>query len=439
MSVDVAPGTVAYTNARVLDPARGLDAHGGVLTRGGEIVDAGADVTADGVPADAEVVDCGGACVSPGFVDMQALLGEPGHEHKETIHSAGVAAASAGITSIACLPNTDPVIDDEAGLEFVARRARETKLVKVYAHGAVTRGCAGREMTEIGLLAEAGAVGFTEGLAPVTDAGLMRRALSYAKTFGAVISQRPEEPAIATGSMNSGALATRLGLKGRSRHAELMMIERDLRLAEMTGGRLHIGPVTAAESVELIRRAKARGLAVTASTAPPYLALTEAAVGDYRTFAKVAPPLRTEADRRAVAAAVADGTIDAVASDHNPQDQDSKRLPFEAAADGMAGLETLFALSLGLVHDAGAPLVDVLHRLTAGPAAILGLDAGRLRPGAPADLTVFDPDAAWVIDPDAFIGKCKNAPFDNHPVRGRVLRTVVDGRPIHTAPAPDAA
>jgi len=439
MSVDVEPGTVAYTNARVLDPARGLDAYGGVLTRGGTIVDAGANLFAGGVPDDATVVDCGGACIAPGFVDMQALLGEPGHEHKETIHSAGVAAASAGITSIACLPNTDPVIDDEAGLEFVARRARETKLVKVYAHGAVTRGCAGGEMTEIGLLSAAGAVGFTEGVTQVRDAGLLRRALSYATAFGAVICQRPEEPAIASGSMNSGALATRLGLKGRSRHAELMMIERDLRLAEMTGGRLHIGPVTAGESVELIRRAKARRLRVTAATAPPYLVLTEDAVGDYRTFAKVSPPLRTEADRRAVAAGVADGTIDAVASDHNPQDQDSKRLPFEAADEGIAGLETLFALTLGLVHDGTAGLLDVLHRLTAGPADILGLDAGRLTPGAPADLTVFDPDAPWVIDPDSFIGKCKNAPFENHTVRGTVLRTVVDGRPIHTAAARDAA
>jgi len=423
----------AYTNARVIDPARGLDAPGGVLTRGGRIEDTGADLFAGGVPEDAERVDCGGAWLVPGLVDMGALVGEPGREHQETIHSAGRAAAAGGTTAVACLPNTDPVIDNEAALEFVARRARETKLVKLHAHGAITRGCEGRDLTEMGLLSEAGAVGFTEGLHALADPGMMRRALSYATAFGVTVAQRPEEPSLASGSMNGGERATRLGLGGRSRHAEAMTVERDVRLVRMTGGRYHAGPITCRESLAVIRAAKADGLPVTCATAPPYLALTEAAVGDYRTFAKVAPPLRGEADRAAVAGAVADGTIDAVASDHNPQDQDAKRLPFESAAFGIAGLETRLALTLDLVNAGTLSPDGLVRRLALDPARILGLNAGTLAPDAPADLAVIDADPRWVIDPDAFLSKCKNAPFDDRPARGRVHRTVVDGRPIHRA------
>jgi len=427
------PRRVAYTNARLLDPASGLDARGGLLTENETIAAAGPNLFADGPPEDAAIVDCAGACLAPGLVDMRAQLGEPGQEHKETIRGAGAAAAASGITSLVCLPNTDPVIDDVAGLEFVARRAREAKSVKVYAYGATTRGCTGEQLTEIGLLSEAGAVGFTDGVAAVANAQTMRRALSYATAFDAVILQHPLEPSLSTGVMNGGALATRLGLAGSSAMAEVIMVERDLRLIEMTGGRYHASHITGAETVELIRRAKARGLPVTCDTAPPYVTLTEDAVGEYRTFAKVSPPLRREADRQALVDGLADGTIDAIASDHNPQDQDSKRLPFSAAADGIAGLETLFSLSLDLVHAGRLSLPDALDRLTTGPADILGLRAGRLAAGMPADLVVFDPDARWTIDPDRFRGKCKNAPFDDHPTHGRVLRTVVDGRTIFAA------
>ncbi len=430
------PARVAYINARLLDPASGLDVPGALFSEHGRIADLGPQLFNDAPPGDAEVVDCGGACLAPGLVDMRAQLGEPGQEHKETIRSAGRAAASAGITSLVCLPTTDPVIDDVAGLEFIARRAREAKSVKVYAYGSITRGCAGEQLTEIGLLSEAGAVGFTDGATAVANAQMMRRALSYSTAFDTVLLQHPAEPTLATGVMNSGALATRLGLTGNPAMAEVIMVERDLRLMEMTGGRYHASHVSAAETVEVIRRAKARGLPVTCDTAPHYFTLTEEAVGDYRTFAKVSPPLRREADRAAVAAGVADGTIDAVASDHCPQDQDAKRLPFPSAADGIAGLETLFALSLALVHDGRLGLLDLLARLTSRPAEILGLEAGRLTKGAPADLVVFDPEATWTIDPDAFLGKCKNAPYENHPVKGRVLRTVVDGRPLFVANAP---
>jgi len=429
---------VAYTNARLLDPASGLDAAGGVLVDGNRIAGIGPGLFRDGVPEDAQEVDCNGLCLAPGLVDMRAQLGEPGREHKETISSAGRAAASAGITSIACLPTTDPVIDDVAGLEFVARRARETKMVKIYAYGALTRGCAGEQMTEIGLLSEAGAVGFTDGNNVIANAQMLRRCLSYASVFDTVILQHPLEPTLATGAMNGGALATRLGLSGSPAMAELIQVERDLRLVEMTGGRYHASLITTAAGIEAIRQAKAKGLRVTCDTAPHYFTLTEAAVGEYRTFAKTAPPLRAEADRQAVVDGLADGTIDAVVSDHDPQDQDSKRLPFTAAETGIAGLETLFALTMQLVHDDRVALLDLLGRLTCKPADILGLEAGRLRVGAPADMILFDPDAAWTIDPDSFMGKCKNSPFDAWPARGQVVRTIVDGRTIY-AETPAAA
>lgn len=431
---------VAYTNARLLDPASGLDARGGVLVDGNRIVEIGRELFRDGVPADAQEVDCAGLCLAPGLVDMRAQLGEPGREHKETISSAGRAAASAGITSIACLPNTDPVIDDVAGLEFVARRARETKMVKVYAYGALTRGCAGEQMTEIGLLSEAGAVGFTDGNRAIANAQTLRRCLSYASVFDTVILQHPLEPTLATGVMNGGALATRLGLSGSPAMAELIQVERDLRLVEMTGGRYHASLISTAAGVEAIRQAKAKGLRVTCDTAPHYFTLTEDAVGDYRTFAKVNPPLRRDADRQALIDGLADGTIDAIVSDHDPQDQDSKRLPFTAADNGIAGLETLFALSLELAHTQRVGLLDLLARVTCSPADILGLDAGRLRAGAPADMILFDPHRRWTIDPDGFLGKCKNSPFDAWPARGRVVRTIVDGRTIYAeTPATTAA
>jgi dihydroorotase len=421
----------AYVNARLLDPKSGLDAPGALYADAGEIKDLGPRLFNDGVPEGVEVVDCGGACLAPGLVDMRVQLGEPGNEHKETIETASRAAAAGGVTSMVALPNTDPVVDDVAGIEFIARRAREEKLVKVYGYGAVTRRLEGRELVEMGLLSEYGALGFTDGLQAVADAQVMRRALSYSRSVGTVILQHPEEPSISTGVMNAGELATRLGLAGSHPLSEVMMIERDLRLVEMTGGRYHVANVTCAESVAVIRRAKERGLPVTCSTAPHYFTLNETAVGEYRTFAKVAPPLRGEPDREAVAAAVADGTIDAVASDHNPHDQDTKRQPFAMASPGIVGLETLLPLSLALVHGGRMSLLEMLRRLTEAPAAILRGRAD-LAPGLPADLTLFDPDRPATIDPDRFRSKSKNSPFENHMVQGVVLRTVVDGRTIYS-------
>jgi dihydroorotase len=422
----------AYVNARLIDPASGLDAPGGLLAEDGEIMDIGAGLFANGAPENAEVVDCGGMVLAPGLVDIRVQLRDPGHEHMEDIQSAGLAAAAGGVTTMVCLPNTDPVIDNVAVVEFVARRAREVKLAKIHCYAALTRGMEGAELTEIGLLGEAGVVAFTDAEKAIGDAKTLQRALSYASTFGHVIVQHPEEPSLCDGgAMNSGEIASRLGLGGMPAVAEVMMIERDLRLVEATGGRWHAAHVSTADGVEAIRQAKKRGLNVTCDTAPHYFALNEVAVGDYRTFAKVRPPLRREDDRQAIVEGLRDGTIDVIASDHSPHDQDSKRLPFAQAAFGIIGLETLLPLTLELYHNKHLSLSDALALLTSKPSELLGLNAGRLAKGARADLVLIDPDRPWKIDEAQFRSKSKNSPFDGRPVQGHALRTVVDGRAIY--------
>ncbi|HUT51565.1 MAG TPA: dihydroorotase [Alphaproteobacteria bacterium] len=426
-------GRTAYLNARLLDPASGLDTVGDLLTVGGEIADLGPGLFKDGAPPDAAVVDCAGGCLAPGLVDMRVQLREPGDEHKETIKTASAAASAGGVTAMVCLPDTNPPIDDVAVLEFIARRAREVRGTKVFCYGAATRGLQGTQLTEMGLLSETGAVAFTDGGRAIANAQVMRRALLYAGTFDALLVQHPQEPTLAKdGDMNAGEVALRLGLSGIPAVGEVMMIERDLRLAESTGGRYHAAHISTAAAVEAIRAAKARGLRVTCDTAPPYFTLNETAVGDYRTFAKLDPPLRAEADREAIVEGLADGTIDVIASDHSPHDQDSKRLPFAQAEFGIVGLETLLPLSLALVHKGRMGLNALLACLTVKPAELLGLPLGRLAKGAPADLVLFDLDRPWRIDPDQFRSKSKNSPFGDAPVQGHALRTVVAGRPLFT-------
>lgn len=420
---DVSQGQVAYVNARLLDPAAGLDTAGGILTDGEAITDVGPGVTKKKAPKGARIVDCHGKCLSPGLVDIRVELGD--------LAATVEAAVSGGVTSMVCLPTPELVIDDMSEVEFVARRARKLGLAKVYPYGAITKGLEGKELAEMGLLAEAGAVAFTDGERAVADAQTMRRAMSYASTFGLMIVQHPEEPSLAAdGVMNAGETATRLGLFGIPKEAEVIMVERDLRLASLTGGRLHIAHVSTAETVDTLRRAKADGLNVTCDTAPPYFALNETAIGDYRTFAKLSPPLRAEQDRQAVVEGLADGTIDAIASDHTPRDEESKRLPFAQAAPGGIGLNTLLAVSLELYHNGHLSLLEVLKLVTSAPAGLMGLPAGSLKEGAPADLVLFDPDEGWKVDADKLVGKAQNSPFDGRPVQGRVLRTVIDGRPV---------
>jgi dihydroorotase len=421
---------VAYLNARLIDPESGLDAPGALLTEGDAIADFGPRLFNGGdVPANADIVDCRGRVLCPGLVDMRVFVGEPGFEHKETLASAGQAAAAGGVTTIVTMPGTDPVIDEVALVEYVARRARETSLVRVHPMAAITKGLGGEVMTEFGLLAEGGAVAFTDGDQAVADAAVMRRALSYASAFGLLLCDYPQEPALARdGAMNEGEPAMRLGLSGIPNAAEAIVLERDARLVALTGGRCHASAISTADSVEIMRRVKAQGLPMTAACAPHNFALNDNAVGEYRTFAKTNPPLRDEADRQAVVEGLREGLIEVISSGHDPQDPDAKRLPFEQAASGVIGLETMLPLALELVHNGHLTLVEALRKMTSAPARLLRLPGGRLAKGAPADLLVFDLDLPWRIDDEAFRSKSKNSPFGGRPVQGRAWRTVVDGR-----------
>ena len=418
-------------DARLVDPASGRDERGSVLVRDGVIADV-AWGAAPAAPDGAEVVDCAGHVVAPGLVDLRAFVGEPGAEHRETLKSASAAAAAGGVTTLVCMPDTHPPIDDPAIVDFVLRRARDTAVVNIRIAAALTKGLEGREMTEIGLLGEAGAVAFTDGARSVANAQVMRRALTYARDFGALIMHHVEDAdLVGDGVMNDGELASRLGLLGIPREAETLMLERDMRLVRLTGARYHAALISCADSVAIVRRAKADGLPVTCGVSINNLALNENDIGDYRTFLKLSPPLRHEDDRQAVIAALADGVIDVVVSDHNPQDVETKRLPFAEAADGAVGLETLLSAALRLVHAGDMPLPKLLHALTTRPADILGLPGGRLTPGAPADLILVDIDAPYVLDKRELHSRSKNSPFDEARLQGRVLKTIVAGRLVH--------
>lgn len=417
---------ICITNARLLDPATKLDSKGSLLIENGKIADMGANVKA---PADATVIDAKGACLAPGLFDMRVHTGEPGNEHKENFNTLTQAASAGGVTAIAAMPNTDPIIDNVAGVAYIYRRAHKAKGVKTYPYAALTKGCAGKEMTELGLLAEAGVVGFTDGLKAVDNLKLLRRIMQYSKGFDLLLLQPAVHPALAEGAlMNSGEIATRLGLAGLAAEAEPLQVMIDLRLAEATGARLHIGPISMKESVDAIRAAKAKGIKITCSTAPQYFTLTEQDVGDYRTFTKIMPPLRDETNRRAIVDGLADGTIDVICSNHCPQDVDLKRLPFAQAAFGIIGIETLLTLSLRLVHEKKLSMLDLLARLTLNPSTILGLPNGRLAKGAAADVVLFDPDKPVKIINEELHSKSKNSPYDGFPSMGCALLTILDGR-----------
>jgi dihydroorotase len=415
-------------NVRLIDPATGLDQHGALLVRDGKIADWGAGLgRPDGVPT----IDGEGAVLCPGLVDMRANLGEPGYEYRETVASAAEAAAAGGITTVAALPDSRPAIDDPALVRLMRARGDETGAITVLPYAAITKGCRGEELAEIGLLREAGAAAFTDGQRAIADTRLMRLALSYARGFGARIIQHPEDPALAEGgAATEGEQATRLGLPAIPAAAEAILVARDVRLAKVTGGLLHVAHVSTADALDVIRRAKADGVAVTCDTAPPYFDLNETAIGDFRTYAKLSPPLRSDADRRAVCAALADGTIDAVASDHQPRDADDKRLPFALASPGGAGLTTLLGVTLAQVHGNGLPLLRALSLLTSGPAALLGANAGRFAKGAPADLCLFDLDRIWRVEAGKLAGKAQNTPFDGRALEGQVVGTWKGGKRV---------
>ena len=420
-----------FINIRLLDPASGLDETGALLVRDGRITDFGGAL---GRPDGAQTIDGEGAVLCPGLVDMRAALGEPGFEYRETIASAAEAAAAGGITTVAALPDTNPAIDDPALVRLLRARGEETGRVTIIPYGAVTRGCRGEELAELGLLREAGAAAFTDGGRAIASPRLMRIALSYASGFGARVVQHPEEPSLAEGgAATEGELATRLGLPAIPAAAEAIMVARDIRLAALTGGAVHFAHVSTAEALALIRTAKNDGLNVTCDTAPPYFDLNETAIGDFRTYAKLSPPLRRDADRLAVVAALADGTIDAIASDHQPRDADDKRLPFAQAASGGIGLVTLLGVTLAQVHAGMLTLSRAIEMLTIAPSRLLGAEAGSLVRGAMADLCLFDPERAWQVCSGRLAGKAQNTPFDGRALEGRVLGTWKAGRRVFAA------
>ena len=425
------PRPILLANARIVDPSRDVDDAGDVLIADGVIRDARRGIRASGVPEGTETIDCRGRVVAPGLVDMRAFVGEPGAEHRETLASASRAAAAGGVTTIVCQPETTPVIDDPAIVDFVLRRARDTAVVHVHPMAALTKGLGGQEMAEIGLLGASGALAFTDGARSVTNAQVMRRVLTYARDFDALVVHHTEDPdLIGEGVMNEGAFATRLGLLGIPSAAETIMLERDLRLVALTGSRYHAASVTCRNSLEVLRRAKERGLPVTAAASINHLTLNEIDIGSYRTFFKVTPPLRAEEDRASLVAALSSGLVDVVMSDHNPQDVEVKRLPFAEAAAGAIGIETMLAAGLRLVHGGELSLLMLLKAMSTRPAQLLGLPGGTLRPGAPADVIVVDPDAPWVLDPASLKSKCKNTPFDEAKLQGRTVRTIVGGRTV---------
>jgi dihydroorotase len=406
-----------FSGVRII--GSGVDVAGDLLVRDGVIADFGASL---GRPDGATLIDGGGAILCPGLVDMRAALGEPGFEYRETIASAARAAAAGGITTLAALPDTQPAIDDPALVQWLRSKGEETGSLTILPYGALTKGCRGEELAEIGLLREAGAVAFTDGERAIASARLMRLALSYARGFAARIIQHPEDPSLAAGgAATESEQATRLGLPGIPAAAEAMMVARDIRLAELTGGTVHFAHVSTAEALALIRQAKAAGVQVTCDTAPPYFDLNETSIGDFRSYAKLSPPLRKEHDRLAVAEALADGTVDAVASDHQPRDVDDKRLPFALASAGGSGLATLLAVTLAHVHNGTIPLATAIDLLTARPAALLGIDAGRIAKGAVADLCLFEPDRIWKVEAGKLPGKAQNTPFDGRALEGVVL------------------
>jgi dihydroorotase len=425
------PEDVTFINARLVDPASGRDEPGGVLVQDGTVADLGGHLRRN-APEATRVIDCKGHVLCPGLIDMQVFTGEPGQEHRETLKTASQAAAAGGVTTIVVMPDTEPVIDQVALVDFIQRRARDNAVVNVHIMAAMTKGLRGEEMTEIGLLQRAGAIAFTNGKASVANTRIMHNVLLYAKDFGALIVHHTEDPHLTEGTvMNSGEVATRLGLPGVDKAAETIVLERDVRLVQLTGGRYHAAQVTCADSLSVLKAAKARRLPVTCGVSINHLALNENDIGSYRTYFRVRPPLRAEEDRAAMVRALAAGDIDVIVSSHDPQDVDTKRHPFAESADGAVGLETMLSAALRLVHGGDIDLLTLFRALSTRPAELLGLEVGRLAPGAPADLIVVDPDLAWTCDADKLRSHSKNTPFEDEEFRGRVTRTLVAGKTVY--------
>ena len=429
--------TTLLTNARLIDPEAGTDTLGALLIEDGVI--ARIFDTPDGLPDKSPTLrrqDADGKCLAPGIVDLGVKIGEPGERHKESFRSAGLAAAAGGVTTIIARPDTHPAIDTPETLEFVTRRGAEASPVRIRHMAALTKGREGREMTEIGFLLDAGAIAFTDCDHVVTDTKVLSRALTYAKSLGALVMGHPQEPVLSKGAATtSGKFASLRGLPGVSPMAERIGFDRDMGMVEMTGVKYHFDQITTARALPPLERAKANGFDVTAGTSIHHLTLNEFDVGDYRTFFKVKPPLRSEDDRLATVGAVASGLIDIVSSMHTPQDEESKRLPYEDAASGAVALETFLPAAMRLYHAGHLTLPQLFRAMALNPANRLGLPQGRLAEGAPADLVLFDPDTPFVLDRFKLRSKSKNTPFDGQRMEGRVLATWVAGKQVFSTEA----
>ena len=426
---------LALVGARLIDPESAYDGPGCVIVAGGLIADVQRRPSPETGSAEMRVIDCAGAVLAPGLIDMRVKTGEPGAEPKETLKSASRAAAAGGVTSIVVQPDTNPPIDEPAMVDFVLRRARDIELVHVYPAGAATRGLGGERMAELGLMAEAGAVYFTDVDRPIVNSKVLRRVLSYAGAFNSLVAHRPADCWLSDGACaTEGELAARLGLPSAPAIAERIMLERDLALVELTGASFLIDQISTSDGLESLRRAKDKGLEVSASCSINHLCFNEVDIGDYRTFYRIDPPLRPERDRQALIEALAEGLVDVVVSAHAPAPAEDKRLPFSEAAPGAVGLETLLPALLSLHHEAGLSLLDLLRAVTLAPAQLLGLRSGRIALGAPADLVLADIGAPVVIDADQLLSKSKNSPFDGRRLQGQVLMTMVDGRIVHQVP-----
>jgi len=414
--------SLSIINARILDPDTGYDEAGIITIIDGLIADIGPKARIM-----EEQIDAKGLIAIPGLIDMRVSTGEPGSENRETIQSAAQAAAAGGVTSLVVMPDTNPVIDDISLVDFIQRRGLNTP-ASIYVAGALTKGLDGKTLTEIGLMREAGAVLFSNGTAPISDSLLMRRILSYATAFDALIANRPNDISLSGHACaHESEFSSRLGLSGSPSTAERIMVERDIALAELTGGRVLIDMVSCAESVEIIRRAKARGANIACSVSINHLALNEIDIGDYRTFAKLDPPLREARDRQALIAGINDGTIDVIVSAHDPRPAGEKRLPFSESSPGAVGLELLLSAGLSLVAQEELEMDAFLKAVTIHPATLLGLESGRIKVGAPGDIVLIDPDRPWLCDNQQLLSKSKNTPFDGRRLTGRATMTIHQG------------
>jgi dihydroorotase len=425
------PAALLLKGGRVIDPASEFDKVSDVLIEDGVVQAVESGARAANATVETRVIDCAGKVVCPGFIDLHVHLREPGHEYKEDIASGARAAAAGGFTTVCCMPNTSPPNDSRAVTDLIVRRAREAAVVRVHPIGAISKGLKGESLAEMGEMKDAGIVAVSDDGMPVMNADLMRRALEYARTFGLVVVQHAEDKNLAQGGvMNEGPAATRAGLRGQPPGAESVMVARDLELVQWTGARYHVAHISTAASVRAVREAKRRGLPVTAEVTPHHLTLTDVACCSYDTATKCAPPLRSEADKQALREALADGTIDCIATDHAPHAAQEKDVEYDQAAFGMVGLETALGLGLKLVDEKVLTLPTLIRRLTSGAAQIFGLPGGTLKRGAPADVTILDLESAYKVDPERFRSKSRNSPFRGWDLRGRVTHTIVGGEVV---------